>query len=364
MPLPTVSELQQHVQEQRPSLIVTDFDGTFVANGLSVPPSTLAAYRRARQSGLDMVFATGRSRGGVEDILKSSGCATDVKLYPGVYLNGGVTYGPGGPDDIVWESLMDTDVVERLVTFIRDLNNNVMAQPNWQDHPSIKNPKDEHGFYPVADVSLPPIYIDIAVYSRNVVVFSQRNQLTSGFCQFQDGKPMYVGSIREYIKTHTVNKAIIFAHSGEFIDAIRDDIAAIVGNRGAVSGGLKRMLEINPAGVNKATAIRKLAEKLGVPLEKMVALGDGDNDAEMLHECGTSFAMGNASCKLQSIANYVTGCVNANGWSNAVDRVLDALADVPPSSSKFAHSCSEERRRRLSSRHNSTSSSTEQIMNV
>ena len=78
------------------------------------------------------------------------------------------------------------------------------------------------------------------------------------------------------------------------------------------------MLEIVPAGVDKAQGLRRLGEVTGLKLEEVLAFGDAENDMEMLAEVGFGVAMGNATEALKGVADWVTR-------SNAEDGIAYAL---------------------------------------
>ena len=56
---------------------------------------------------------------------------------------------------------------------------------------------------------------------------------------------------------------------------------------------------------HKGTAVRRLCEYLGIPLENTVAFGDSMNDLEMLETAGLGICMGGGSPALQSAADEV-----------------------------------------------------------
>lgn len=59
------------------------------------------------------------------------------------------------------------------------------------------------------------------------------------------------------------------------------------------------LLEIMPAGMNKAKGIRKFCELYGIATEDSVAFGDNYNDLEMLHAAGCGVLMGNAPAAIK-----------------------------------------------------------------
>lgn len=76
--------------------------------------------------------------------------------------------------------------------------------------------------------------------------------------------------------------------------------------------------EIMPKGYSKASAIRFMAQKLGISMSETVAVGDSSNDVPMLACAGISIAMGNASEDVKEIADYVSTDVDEDGIWNAL----------------------------------------------
>jgi|GEM_PF-2222056 len=60
-----------------------------------------------------------------------------------------------------------------------------------------------------------------------------------------------------------------------------------------------------PSNVNKARALLKVLERLGVEPAKVAFIGDGENDVEIAEICGFSAAVANASEKLKNKVKYV-----------------------------------------------------------
>ena len=63
--------------------------------------------------------------------------------------------------------------------------------------------------------------------------------------------------------------------------------------------------EIYLLGVDKAVGMRMAADRLGVPMERVVAVGDGLNDLEMLAAAGTAVAVEGADPRLLALADRV-----------------------------------------------------------
>lgn len=65
-----------------------------------------------------------------------------------------------------------------------------------------------------------------------------------------------------------------------------------------------------------------LAGNLGVPLERVMAIGDGENDIPLFKRVGISVSMGGAPPEVKAAANYITLDLAQAGVGAAVARFL------------------------------------------
>ncbi len=70
-------------------------------------------------------------------------------------------------------------------------------------------------------------------------------------------------------------------------------------------------------GISKATGMREIANRLGVPLARTVAIGDSSNDVEMLRAAGVGVAMGNGRRCAKEAADRQTAPINEDGLARA-----------------------------------------------
>ncbi len=78
---------------------------------------------------------------------------------------------------------------------------------------------------------------------------------------------------------------------------------------------------MNPQ-VSKGPALKALATRSGIPMNLVVAFGDGYNDQSMMAAAGFSVAMGNSINELKECANYVTESNDNDGVAQAVEQLL------------------------------------------
>lgn len=81
-------------------------------------------------------------------------------------------------------------------------------------------------------------------------------------------------------------------------------------------------MEINAPGVSKAKGLRALCAHLGLGLAECVAVGDADNDVDMLEAAGFGVAMGNALPAAKAAAGAVVSDCDHDGCAEAIERFL------------------------------------------
>jgi Cof subfamily protein (haloacid dehalogenase superfamily) len=84
-------------------------------------------------------------------------------------------------------------------------------------------------------------------------------------------------------------------------------------------------LEVTDPRADKGSALRFIAESLGISLAETAAIGDSDNDAPMLRIAGASFAVAGATAVARQAAGRMVGAQGA-GVADAIDALCDADA--------------------------------------
>lgn len=69
---------------------------------------------------------------------------------------------------------------------------------------------------------------------------------------------------------------------------------ALEGKGAEVMQAVPTMLELVPRGVNKWVGLQALLPDLALPVEAVMAIGDGSNDLQIVANAGLGVAMGNA----------------------------------------------------------------------
>jgi len=84
-------------------------------------------------------------------------------------------------------------------------------------------------------------------------------------------------------------------------------------------------VHLQTPGVNKGTALVELAREMGLSPSEMMAIGDSENDTEMLEAAGFGVAVANAPARTRSAADRVTEEAYGDGFVEAVKKYFDDL---------------------------------------
>jgi len=136
-----------------------------------------------------------------------------------------------------------------------------------------------------------------------------------------------------------VFRLTFFSHRHASSQALHDDVVRAVPSRAAYythfalaalpsfRSSTAQVVDVQPQCLGKAEALRVLATRYGIPAERVVAVGDANNDLHMLRGAGLGVAMGNATVEAKAAARRVIGDNNTEALAQLIEELfLDAVA--------------------------------------
>lgn len=269
-------------------LILVDIDGTLVGDTRRIPGDAVLAVKAAQSNGHLVMICTGRASGEVEGHILS--CGFDGLLAAsGAYIEiGGEVY-----SERFVEPSVVTDVTAALdqlgVDYLWQSSKGMWGTPRYLEKLLVvkrfDSPEERDRWHDIDESR--KLARERGCDIGDVVPASKGTFLVP------DGSPVTVASVREVL------------HGAMTV------INGSMGSFAKVNG------ELMIPGVNKGTALLDVADRLGIPLEDTIAIGDSDNDLAMLRMAGTAVAMGNGTDSVKAVADKVTGDVNRGGLLNA-----------------------------------------------
>jgi hydroxymethylpyrimidine pyrophosphatase-like HAD family hydrolase len=170
-------------------------------------------------------------------------------------------------------------------------------------------------------------WFDLAVMENGAVLFhpdtgqseplaaSPPSSFVAHLCE--RGLPLQVGQV--ILATWEPHEKVVLEAIKEFGLELQ-----VIFNKGAVM--------VLPSGVNKATGLRKAAERLNLDMTQIAGIGDAENDHAFLEVCGLSAAVGNALPAIKQRVNEVMRGDHGKGVEELIDRLL-ATVKTPPEDS-------------------------------
>ena len=123
------------------------------------------------------------------------------------------------------------------------------------------------------------------------------------------------------------------------LQKIRQKVAGQYGGKVEVLSTESENLEFMPRGINKATALAKVAEEYGILPGQVLTFGDGENDVEMLAWAGMGVAMRHGNSAAIAAAKLVSPPgPPETAFARAVEVLFKAYGEAAPRTGEFSAS--------------------------
>lgn len=268
-------------------LIVLDVDGTLVDDEKDVPPPNLRALRAARERGIQVAIASGRMVPSIEIMEERLGFDCALIAY-----NGGKVVGPrAGGREVISHRPVPTEISDPLIDFALETGTVL----NLYHEDTLFCDRSHEG------CALARLY----------------TRRTGSVFTFTD-----IRAFRGVAPT----KLLILAEPAER-ERLHDEFSRSLRGRANVLRTEPEYLEFMAEGVDKSTALPDLAGHIGCSVRQILAVGDAENDRDMLLAAGVGVAVANARPSVLEAAPYRTERTNNEGAvAEALERwVLGAL---------------------------------------
>jgi Cof subfamily protein (haloacid dehalogenase superfamily) len=276
--------------------LVLDLDGTLLGEVGSVHPRNLEALRAARDRGVRVMIATGRSCLSAHPILEELDLDT-----PAVVFNGAGLYASRGRR-MLEERVLSNRTVSRALRLGRDRD--WLTVLMCADRKVGLAPRDEDEARALASMTGLELTtrekLD-AEFVMRVTFFSRdhgRSEEFGGEVERAIAQPIYV--------TH-FPLSILPSHRTSSLQVV----------------------DVHPPCRGKGEALRVLEESYGIAADRVVAVGDATNDLPMLEAAGLAVAMGDGMEEALAAADRVIGGHDSTAIAELVEELFLARAVSP-----------------------------------
>lgn len=258
------------------SLVACDLDGTLLGPGETELDTALEVADFCRRHNLRFTIATGRVFGAVVKYVELLG------IKDPVITNGGALVAALGEEPI-YEKTIDPCLAGALLRYLRSLNlpfyfvHGKDMLTEWEGAETVTY--SESISY---DIRIVPSLEELDVSPTQIVVRAEAREVP------------------------------------DLLDLFRSRWST----RLSILRSLPHLIELQAPGVSKASALSFLAGFYGLDRSRVLAVGDGLNDVDMLSWAGRSACVGNACDEAREVARYRASGLYAKGVLEAVKNCL------------------------------------------
>ncbi len=267
-----------------PLMLALDLDGTVIEPRAAVRPAVVAAVKRAQAAGVRVTIVTGRMVVGAKPI------ADELELDGPIVCYQGAVIADARSGRFEREVPLPNAVARRIYE---------IAKP--------------HGYHV-------QFYRDDKFFVENYNAYAELYERTSGT------PAQVVPSLLEAFAGYDSTKVNIVTDPERAAQA-HALLLREVGDVAYVTRSNPEFVEMLSPSCNKGAAVRLVAERHGIPMDRVMAIGDSYNDLPFLEVAGFAVAMGSAPAELKALANAVVGDVHEDGVAEAIDRFLFPAAE-------------------------------------
>jgi Cof subfamily protein (haloacid dehalogenase superfamily) len=149
----------------------------------------------------------------------------------------------------------------------------------------------------------------------------ETNKFVDALVQHHEPQPEIVGPLSQLAGSVAFNKLIVMCDPAD-MPQLREKVSQHVDGSAGIVLSSPFLLEIIPLGTSKGAGLAWLLDHLGIPAEEVLALGDAENDVEMLRLAGIGVAMANAMPMVKAAADYIVSSNDQDGVAEALERFV------------------------------------------
>ena len=363
--------------DQPIKFIASDVDGTLVNNAKAIPDEAIEAIRAARESGISVAIASGRTWNEMNDVIEKLPCLRYFMCTNGAYvmdkeenrslfhvtfdkeqslylLRKLLTYGVY-VEAYVKDKIFGMYPPSRCITPERlSACASERKAPNRQGSDSLMDnhlPSSmNHPQFGVNEAHLPGETHDHYALAES----DEAAKTTMSECEVEQSNFFFRPNIRPFLLATRTMVCDLLAHM-ESLDEGPEKIQIFYGDepmrqrilqdlrdeyQGLSHDGTGRErfydvllssegnLEFVLPHTTKGTAVEALAKHWGFSADEVMTLGDSENDLSMLRFAGVGVAMGNAKPNIKEAARYETTDNNHQGVAKAIYSAIAHNAEL------------------------------------
>lgn len=265
-------------------LVAIDLDGTLLNSAHQISPNNQEIVRQLASEKVTVVIATGRSVVSVKEIVAELGIPAYVLALNGTFI----AKIHQGELKILRKSVLDNAILEEALKLAVEQGITFIASNEFGSDRVLFDTEKE-------------VVQEFMTERPDLRNLTEDDMLRA----IQD-------STTEYLKV---------AFTDTSVEKLKNLQKILVDQGISTVFSDTHYIEIVPHGINKGASLEYLCKQLMIPLEKTVAIGDQENDIEMLTVSGIGVAMGNAKAHVKAVADLQTNTNDEDGVATILQKL-------------------------------------------
>ncbi|MDD4630921.1 Cof-type HAD-IIB family hydrolase [Proteiniphilum sp. UBA5510] len=272
------------MKEKDYKLIALDMDGTLLTSNKSILPETIEDINAAVKVGKDVVFSTGRGLVEMKSFFEQIPQINYAIVFSGAVVYNitekEIIYCDSIPQQVALEIIKIADAFQAMAHLLT-LNESIVDKRQVQQMAEYNMKIYQSSFLKITTQvdSLAEACINYPSFPKVNIYFRRREDRMAAY---------------EQLKLYPITFA--FAEEAS--------------------------LEMSPLNTTKGTALLHLASHLGIDVSETIAVGDADNDRDILLKAGLAVAMENANKDIKEMADEIVTDNDHNGTGEAIKKFL------------------------------------------
>jgi hypothetical protein len=268
-------------------IVAMDMDDTLLTDDQKISEKTKEAIMEAQKSGTTVVLASGRPTYAMKKFAKE----LELKEYGGYILsyNGSIVI-DCARDEVIFENCLSQELALEL----------------------HKISQEHQVFY--------------HTYIGDDIITTKNNKYTEIEYDLTGMKIIEVDNLEEKVTSNPV-KALMMEDPA-YLKQVEDRLRPLLESKVNLFRSKPFFLEFTAKGVDKGAMLAKLADRLGVRQNQVIAIGDGYNDLTMIQYAGLGVAVDNANDQLKKKADYITTSNMEDGVAKVIEEFIFAKRSI------------------------------------
>jgi Cof subfamily protein (haloacid dehalogenase superfamily) len=270
-------DMASNTHHQPYELIAVDLDGTMFGDDLTPSPRVMRAVAGAQAAGVRVTIATGRMFAATQPWAARFGIDTPVVCYQGAMVRHPVT----------------GHTIEHLRIPLEAARRALEAIAPYGVHVNV--------------------YVDDTLYAAADTPEGRR------YASMSNVEVHVVGDLLAFLREAPTK--IVVVSSEEMTLRLVSELTPVLDGTVHVTRSYPIFTEISGTSISKASGLATLCRHLGIPRERVMAVGDNLNDLEMVEWAGLGVAMGNGAPELKAVAGVVAPTLAEDGAAWAIEHL-------------------------------------------